>query len=310
VSSRRASVSVPFPPSIRPDIAATLAKLAEKAATAAPRVAGAAALAGTLLLTPGNTQSETHPITDDLRVRTAPGQRSATVEQRVDNGLLGTGIGAKWKTLPVDAGWSTGPDGRYFIAIDPAGLARVLTPDEMNAVLRTPGIAMTTPPSDRTPDDERRPAGIGHNSESFHEKLQPEAPEPGDPKPPLDPTPLVLPALAVPGRVRSRINLSTGNRYAGWTHVAAEHFNPARSGKSQFTISQSELRHLLQTREVIGSPVVRVLQSSSGPVYVREVTLDGRIIGTDVTTKSPTSTFTIMTDGVGNLVTTFPGRIK
>jgi filamentous hemagglutinin len=97
---------------------------------------------------------------------------------------------------------------------------------------------------------------------------------------------------------------------AGWNHVVAGHFNPAKGGKSQFSVSQSELRDILQSKEVVGSPVVRILESARGPRYVREVTLGGRNIGIDVTTKSSTSTFTIMSDKYGNLITTFPGKIK
>jgi hypothetical protein len=132
------------------------------AATAAASVAGAVPL----ILTPTNTQSETHPITEDLRVRTAPGQRSATVERRVDHGLLGTGIGEKWDRLPVKAEWASRPDGRRFIAIDPEGLRRALDPDAVDAALRTAGIAMAKPPS----DDQQR--GVGDNSRHFNEELK------------------------------------------------------------------------------------------------------------------------------------------
>ena len=92
--------------------------------------------------------------------------------------------------------------------------------------------------------------------------------------------------------------------------MVADHFNPAKARKSQFSLSQSELRDLLQTREVVGSPVVRTLEGAAGNRYVREVTIDGRTIGTDVTTKAPTATLTIMSDEYGNLVTAFPGNLN
>jgi filamentous hemagglutinin len=95
----------------------------------------------------------------------------------------------------------------------------------------------------------------------------------------------------------------------GWNHIVEEHFNPSKGGKSQFEISQAELRALLQAREVVRAPIVRVLRSDNGPRYLREVIFEGRIIGVDATTKSPTSILTVMTDEFGNLVTTFPGRI-
>jgi len=43
---------------------------------------------------------------------------------------------------------------------------------------------------------------------------------------------------------------------------------------------------------------------------MREVTLDKRIIGTDVKVNSPASTLTVMTDESGNPVTAFPGRMR
>lgn len=284
-------------------------RLASVAGAAAGTAAGSIALAIPMIVIPTNKQGDVYPIIEgNLRVRAPTGQRSVIVERRVDDGLLGTGIDAKWQAVPVDAQWASGLDGQRVIAIDPEGLQRALAPNEVDATRRITGIAMAEPPSNSSkPDDQRRPIGPGHNSESLREKLEPEQPEPSgeDPKPPL-----LLPAPETPGRVRSRINLQKGDRTAGWIHVLAEHFNPAKSGKSQFGISQSELRYLLQSREVAGSPVVGVLQSREGPRYVREVTLKGRIIGIDATTKSPTSTFTIMTDRFGNLVTTFPGRTR
>jgi filamentous hemagglutinin len=96
----------------------------------------------------------------------------------------------------------------------------------------------------------------------------------------------------------------------GWKHVLAEHYNPAKGGSSQFSVSQTELRALLQSPEVVHSPVIRDLPSARGWRYLREVTLAGRTIGVDVTANSPTSTFTIITDKYGNLITTFPGRLK
>lgn len=72
----------------------------------------------------------------------------------------------------------------------------------------------------------------------------------------------------IPGRVRSRINLANGRtRYtplrnsgypmqAGWRHVVDGHFNrqPANN-RSVFTISENELRSVLQSPEVVGASV-------------------------------------------------------
>jgi hypothetical protein len=116
--------------------------------------------------------------------------------------------------------------------------------------------------------------------------------------------------LSIPGRVQSRINLRTGSQAegAGWNHVVNEHFSN-KPTKSQFTIDQSELRSILQSKEIVQSPVTRILDSADGPRYVREIDF-GRQIGIDKFSKQPTSTFTILTDRYGNLVTTTPGKIK
>jgi len=64
------------------------------------------------------------------------------------------------------------------------------------------------------------------------------------------------------------------------------------------------------TREVVRSPIVRVLPSQKhGFVYLREVKLNGRIIGALRKIRAPTSILTILTDKEGNLVTMFPRRL-
>nr|WP_309546812.1 hemagglutinin repeat-containing protein [Rhizobium rhizogenes]QCL09198.1 filamentous hemagglutinin family N-terminal domain protein [Rhizobium rhizogenes]QCL09830.1 filamentous hemagglutinin family N-terminal domain protein [Rhizobium rhizogenes] len=109
----------------------------------------------------------------------------------------------------------------------------------------------------------------------------------------------------VPGRVQSRVNLEN----SGWGHVVDRHFDPTVNA-SQFTVSQSELRQLLQSPQVVQTPVTRTLESADGIRYVREVTF-GTPIGTDKFNGfQPTSMMTILTDRFGNLVTATPGRIQ
>ena len=58
-------------------------------------------------------------------------------------------------------------------------------------------------------------------------------------------------AMKVPGRVQSRINLPN----KGMSHVLDTHLNPARrANKSQFTLSESELRSLLGSKSTIQTP--------------------------------------------------------
>ncbi|MBS0547721.1 MAG: hypothetical protein JSR24_08235, partial [Proteobacteria bacterium] len=145
----------------------------------AGRVATGAAGAATLLL-PENTQATFTELPGGLRLRTAPGQRTVTIERKTDNGILGTGIGAKWEELPVNAEHTTAPDGRSMIAIDPRQLERAIGAEAMSRIGRSSGIAMARPPRDR--NGEKRPTpGIGHNSGND--------PDPDDgqkPPPPID----------------------------------------------------------------------------------------------------------------------------
>ncbi len=113
--------------------------------------------------------------------------------------------------------------------------------------------------------------------------------------------------LNVPGRVASRINLMKGNSKAGMTHALKGHMS-GKANKSQFTISESALRSLLQSKQVVSAPIVRTVDSAShGVLYVREVNI-GRTIGTNyLQNNQPTSILTVMTNKYGNLITTYPG---
>ena len=113
------------------------------------------------------------------------------------------------------------------------------------------------------------------------------------------------------GITQSRINLMKGSQAsgAGWNHVGHEHYS-GKQGKSQFTISQSELRSVLQSSQVVKSPIIGTLSSAKGERYIREIDL-GRPIGTDkFNNHQPTSVMTVLTDKHGNLITATPGKIK
>jgi RHS repeat-associated protein len=112
---------------------------------------------------------------------------------------------------------------------------------------------------------------------------------------------------SVPGRVQSRINLQGGDSKQGWEHVVKEHFT-GKPGKSQFGVTEEELRDILQSKKVVETTVSRVLPSAQGPRYVREVTLDYSV-GVDKYTGQPTSTMSVLTDRFGNLVTATPGSM-
>ena len=117
-----ASIAVPASAGAAVDLAGLIARVA-------PAVAGAgsaAVAALPFLFYPTNTQSETTDLGDGLRARVRPGQRTVEIERRVHNGLLGTGIGAKWETLPVEAQQVVGRDGSANTVINHEQLNRAL----------------------------------------------------------------------------------------------------------------------------------------------------------------------------------------
>ena len=123
--------------------------------------------------------------------------------------------------------------------------------------------------------------------------------------------------LADPGSAQSRINIANGRtRFtpmrqgsntpvsAGFQHVVDGHFyrQPAKS-RSVFTITEEELKTILQRKDVVHSPVTLV---DSG-MYVRNVDT-GLIVGKTSLKYggNDTSWIKIFTDRAGNLITTFP----
>jgi filamentous hemagglutinin len=70
------------------------------------------------------------------------------------------------------------------------------------------------------------------------------------------------------------------------------------------------LKSLLQSKDIVKTPVTRTLESADGIRYVREINV-GKNIGLDkFNNMQPTSTMTVLTDKYGNLVTATPGVIK
>lgn len=132
-----------------------LSELATFAGRAAPAVAGAVGAASAalpLLVIPTNRQSETVDLADGLRARLRPGQRSVEIERRADNGLFGTGIGARWETLPVDAELSAQDDGSARVLIDQGQLERAVGPEAAGRAWDAIGSAMARPPKKRKED--------------------------------------------------------------------------------------------------------------------------------------------------------------
>jgi filamentous hemagglutinin len=107
------------------------------------------------------------------------------------------------------------------------------------------------------------------------------------------------------GRIQSRINVTND----GFEHVKEGHLNGSKK-KSQFTITEKELRALLTSKEVVNTPVTRILKSGNEWVYIRDVVLDKPIGEDKFDGYKPTNKMSVMTDFQGNLITTSPGTIK
>ena len=111
--------------------------------------------------------------------------------------------------------------------------------------------------------------------------------------------------LTIPGRVQSRINLAN----KGWQHLVDMHFS-GKTNKSQFTVTQAQLRGILQSKQVVNTPITTTLVSTKGTLYVRYVYLN-RQIGLDKFNNfNPTNIMSVLTDAAGNLVTASPGIIR
>jgi hypothetical protein len=102
-------------------------ELAGSASRLAPFVKGGGLLtAAGILLWPWNSQGRTMDLGGDLRARWAPGERLIKIEKRTDNGFFGTGVGATWEELPVEATFEPDEHGRQILRVDAGALKRAL----------------------------------------------------------------------------------------------------------------------------------------------------------------------------------------
>jgi len=149
-----ASITLPASAGGAVDLSALVARAAPALADAVPALTGlgsAAVSSLPFLFIPTNTQSETTDLSDGLRARVRPGQRTVEIERRVEKGLFGTSFGAKWETLPVEAWQQVGRDGSVNTVINHEQLNRALglsAPAESKAAGTS---AMAQPPKDGAP---------------------------------------------------------------------------------------------------------------------------------------------------------------
>ena len=110
------------------------------------------------------------------------------------------------------------------------------------------------------------------------------------------------------GVVQSRINVAENptrfspSKNAGMKHVRDRHFNPSKNA-GQFTIPETDLKNLLQSKPVINTPVKQI--ESGGFERIVDV---GRNVGTVKPSLGGETTtwIKIITDKAGNIITTYP----
>jgi len=110
------------------------------------------------------------------------------------------------------------------------------------------------------------------------------------------------------GVVQSRINFAekptrfTRSKNAGMEHIRKRHYNPEKNA-GQFTISEGELKGILQTKSVIKVPVKKI----PGGDYERIVNVK-KVVGKVKPSlgRQKTTWLEIITDRAGNIVSTYP----
>uniref|UniRef100_UPI0011A9EB21 VENN motif pre-toxin domain-containing protein n=1 Tax=Yersinia hibernica TaxID=2339259 RepID=UPI0011A9EB21 len=107
--------------------------------------------------------------------------------------------------------------------------------------------------------------------------------------------------------VQSRVNLRVGDGStgSGLEYAWKKHGGEWGANKSHFTVTQDELKTILQSDTVVKTSVQ---YSPSTGNYIRTVDM-GKNIGVDAMSNgAPTSIMTVITDKQGNLINTFPGK--
>lgn len=141
---------------------AELGALVGRGASALPRISPSGLALS--LLVPTNTPSEIIDLGNGLRARIRPGQRTVEIERQADNGVFGTGIGARWERLPINAELNVGAGGAPSVRIDPRQLENAVGSEAAAQALDAVGSAMARPPkknvdASQPPTDTRSKSG-------------------------------------------------------------------------------------------------------------------------------------------------------
>jgi hypothetical protein len=218
-------------------IGEALSKVAGLAGRAAPAAAGAVpAVAGALplLLIPTNAQSETIDLEDGVRARVSPGQRTVEIERRVGTGLFGTGFGARWERLPVDAEMRVGKDGAATLVIDQGQLRQALSPTGDQGATAS---EMARQPDKRKDGASEPSAGIGHNSGEAPDPKNEGAPDPKNDK---------ANDKAPDPNNRGKLPI--------WEHVLASTYKILRSGRQAKSVDEERIDACRKVMKAAGQP--------------------------------------------------------
>jgi len=120
-----------------PQAAEMASRIGSHAAGALARTAGTV---GMIVVPAKLDYGTTVPLAEGLRARRLTGQRSIEIERKVDDGVLGSGVGAKWERLDVAAEYAAGPDSSNVLQIDASELVRAIGPEAAARVLGQAGV--------------------------------------------------------------------------------------------------------------------------------------------------------------------------
>jgi hypothetical protein len=221
---------------------------------------------------PSNTGSDTVDIGDDVRVSKVPGYAVTTIERRVDNGLFGTGIGAKWENLPVDARVTVGPDGQEAVAIDRSQLERAIGAEATDKALRTAGIAMAKPPSKEESNDEEN-RGVDNRSK----KRDPNEPDQDGSEPPPPHPPSGRSSESQADNSEQRREIREIAEHIGAGHAASEHLEyrreyPGLSYLEFVDLIENVMRHPTHDRDLPNSGRKAYWDSKSQLLVIKDPT--------------------------------------
>jgi hypothetical protein len=152
--------------------------------------------------------------------------------------VLGTGLGARWERLPVDAEMRVGKDGAATLVIDQCQLRQALNPAEDRDASTS---EMARRPDKPRDDASQPPAGIGHNSGEVPDPKNGRAPDLKNEKTP-DP------------QNDKPSGPNGGSGPSIWDHVLASTYKILRSGRQVKSVDEERIDTCRKVMKDVGQP--------------------------------------------------------